>query len=265
MILVTGGTGNIGSEVVRLLVEAGAPVRVLTRDSGKASTHGGRAQIAQGDLGRPETLGAAFAGVEKLFFVSPGANAVPALAAHAIDAAQKAGVRHVVMNSSSTILTDPMISIGRWHLEGEEILKGSGMAWTVLRPGNFASNALRWAGTIRSQGAVFGVRGGAQSAPIDPRDIAAVGARALLDAGHEGQTYVLTGAELMSMEEQIGIIARVIGKPVRFVEVPEAGARAGMLKSGMPEVMVDALLEMYRAYRTSGSGAVRCGRRRSAM
>jgi uncharacterized protein YbjT (DUF2867 family) len=109
------------------------------------------------------------------------------------------------------------------------------------------ANSLRWAGSIRGQASVFAPNGDGRSAPIDPKDIAAVAFVALTRAGHQGKTYPITGSELLSAREQVECIAKALGKPVRFVEVPEAGARAGMLKSGMPELMVDAVLELIRA------------------
>ena len=81
---------------------------------------------------------------------------------------------------------------------------------------------------------------------VDPRDIAAVAVKALSSEGHEGKTYRLTGPTPITAVEQVSILAGALGKPVRFVEVPEAGARAGMLKAGVTEVLADALLELTR-------------------
>jgi uncharacterized protein YbjT (DUF2867 family) len=251
MILVTGATGDVGGEVVRQLVAAGETVRVLARDPVKAAKLGPAVEVVRGDLLQPETLTAALVGAEKLFLMA-GAEDLPAVAQHAIPAAKHAGVRHVVLLSSSTILTEPMVTIGKWHLAAEQHLEASGLAWTMLRPGNFASNALRWAPTIKAQGAVYGTAGDGKSAPIDPYDIASVAAKALTTPGHEGKRYVLTSEELLTMAEQVDAIGAAIGKPVRLIDVPEAGARAGMLKSGMNEVLVDALLELMTSVRTGG-------------
>lgn len=245
-ILVTGATGKIGSEVVRLLLERGRRVRVLTRDPKKVAHHGDKVEVAVGEPTDPAALARAMEGVERAFVHSPSAEHVPLVAGHAAKGAKAAGVRHLVLNSSGTILMEPKVTIGRWHLEGEEKIKASGIPWTMLRPGNFASNTLRWAGSIKSQGAVYGPNGSGRSAPIDPRDIGAVAAAALAEDGHAGKTYVLTGPELLSTAEQVAHIGTALGKPLKFVEVPEAGARAGMLKSGMPPHMADALLELMR-------------------
>jgi uncharacterized protein YbjT (DUF2867 family) len=148
-----------------------------------------------------------------------------------------------VLLSSDTTLMEPIGAIGRWHLAAEQQLEATGIAWTMLRPGNFASNVLRWVPMIKAQGAVFGPAGG-KSAPIDPYDIASVAVKALTTAGHEGKKYHLTGPELLTAAEQVDIIGAALGKALRYVEVPDEGARAGMLRSGMPEALADAVLEL---------------------
>jgi uncharacterized protein YbjT (DUF2867 family) len=248
MILVTGATGNIGGALVKMLAAASRPVRVLARDPAKAKAAiGDPVEIVKGDLTQPETFASAFDGVEKAFFVGAAADGLAAIGGPFFDAAKKAGTKHVVAVSSGTILIDPPVMMGRWHLAMEERLKATGLAWTMLRPGGFASNALRWAGMIRTQGAVFAPHGDARSAPIDPRDIAAVGFTALTTPGHEGKSYPLTGSGVVTTREQVDIVSKAIGKATRFVEVPEEGARANMMKSGMPEVMVSAIMELVAA------------------
>ena len=243
MIAVTGATGNIGSHVVRELVRRKVKVRALSRDPSKLRTDGHEAMKA--DLLDAASLDAAFAGAEKVFLMA-GARDLPRAAANAAGAAKRAGVRHVVMVSSGTILMRPEPTIGRWHREAEEAIDASGLAWTFLRPDNFASNSLRWAGMIRAQSAVFAPAGGA-SAPIDPRDIGDVAVAALTSPGHEGKKYVLTGPARMTAAEQVEAIAAALEKAVRFVAVPVEGARAGMLKSGMDEEMASAILELVTA------------------
>lgn len=240
MIVVSGASGNIGGHVVRELVRRGAKVRALSRDPSKLRAHGH--EVAKADFLEPSTLEAAFAGAEKVFLVAE-ARDLPRASAHAALAAKRAGVRHVVMVSSGTILMKPEPTIGRWHREAEEATRAAGVAWTFLRPDNFASNTLRWAGMIRAQSAVFAPAGG-KSAPIDPRDIGDVAVAALTGQGHEGKTYVLTGPALMTAAEQVETIGSALDKPVRFVAVPVEGARAGMLKAGMDEVLADAILEL---------------------
>lgn len=243
MILVTGATGNIGKEVVKLLVESGTTVRALTRDP-KRAAFPQSVEVVKGDLTKPETL--PLKGVEKVFLLA-GAMELPAISRDFVKAAKIHGAKHIVLNSSGTVGLKKMTKIGSWHLEAEEFLKGSGIAWTMLRPGNFASNTLRWAGMIRGQGTVFAPQGSGPTAPIDPRDIGSVAVTALTGKGHEGKTYVLTGPEAMTIEKQVQIIGKAIGKQLKFIAVPESKAREGMLKSGLPEVLADAIVELVQA------------------
>ncbi len=256
MILVTGATGNIGSEVLRQLVQGGHRVRVLARDPAKVAPLGAAGEVVRGDLTSPASLEGCFVGVRKALLMAP-AHELPTVAEHFAASAKRAGVQHLVLVSSATILIDPRTVIGGWHLAAEEHVKGSGLRWTMLRPGNFNSNALRWAGSIRAQGAVFAPLGDGKTAPIDPRDIASVAVHALTREGHEGETHVLTGPDHLSPKEQVACIAEAIGKPVRFVDVSEAAARAAMLKSGMSETLADAVLELMRASNSVKTDAVR--------
>jgi len=251
-ILVTGATGQIGGELARLLVAAGADVRGLTRDPLRAASAPAGARLVQGDLEQPATLASAFAGAEKAFFVASASPRLAQLGQHFADAAKHAGVRHVVIVSSSTVLFEPRPLIGQWHFELEQRVEASGLPATMLRPGNFASNVLRWESMIRGQGSVFQAHGDGRSAPIDPRDIAAVAFQALTTARHEGQRYALSGPELLSAREQVERIGRALGRPVRFVEVPEERARQGMTGAGMSALMADAILELLRAGAASG-------------
>nr|AYM52946.1 nucleotide-diphosphate-sugar epimerase/NmrA family protein [Jahnella sp. MSr9139] len=242
MILVTGATGNVGGAVLEQLVEAGYRVRVLARDPAKLGDLGGKVEVVKGDLSRPETLEAAFAGVDRAFIVCTGSD-LATLAGNAAEAARKAGVKHLVLLSSASVGSGYDIQIGRWHRDAEARVKASGLAWTMVQPGAFASNTLQWVGSIKAQGAVFQATGDGKTAPIDPRDIAAVAVKALTTPGHEGKAYVLTGPELLSTSEQVAKISAAIGRPLRFVEVTEAQAREGLEKAGLPEVFISALLE----------------------
>jgi (4-alkanoyl-5-oxo-2,5-dihydrofuran-3-yl)methyl phosphate reductase len=243
MILVTGANGTVGSEVVRQLLAIGESVRVLVRDRKKASGLGAEVSVVEADLAKPETLGAAFASIEKAFLVAAGPD-LPNLDANAVDAARAARVKHIVKLSAQVVDAEPSIQIARWHRDGEARLKASGVPWTILRPAHFATNALHWIGSIRTQSAVFQPTGEGKMATIDPCDIAAVAVTVLTRPGHEGKEYALTGSEALSTAEQVRTIGAAIGRPLRFVDVPAEAARDKMLQAGMPEGMVIAVLEL---------------------
>jgi uncharacterized protein YbjT (DUF2867 family) len=244
-ILVTGGTGGIGVPLVKMLVAAQARVRVLTRDRARAqSVLGDGVEFVEGDLGKPDTLAPALAGCERVFFLGAAGPTLAVDAAAFAKAAKAAGVRHVVAISSGTIEMTPKVALGTWHAAMEAAFTGAGLATTFLRPDNFASNALRWAGLIRGKGMVFSSAADSQSVPIDPFDIAAVASVALTAPGHEGKVYVLSGPSVVSMREQVAIIGRELGRSLNVVEIPPEKARAGMVDNGVPPAMADAILEL---------------------
>lgn len=253
MILVTGATGNIGSEVVRLLRQSEKQVRILVRDPKKLVSNDTGLEAITGDLSRPETLPKAFLGVTKLFLMGP-AHELPEITRNVLRAAKESPLQHVVLVSSSTVYMEPEIALGRWHREAEDQIKASGLAYTMLRPGQFASNSKMWWGrSISAQGAVYLQASRARSAPIDPRDIAAVAICALTEPGHEGKTYRLIGPPPhLSAADQVQIIGEALGRPLRVIEVTEAAAREGMLRSGVPVHLVDAVSEVIRASSQAG-------------
>jgi uncharacterized protein YbjT (DUF2867 family) len=133
---------------------------------------------------------------------------------------------------------DPIFAL---HAEMERLIEASGLSWTALRSDTLASNTLGWAEQIRTTGVVRGPLTAA-TAVVDPRDVAAVAARALTDDAHSGATHLLTGPQVISRPEQVEAIGAAIGRGLRFEEVPVAEARARMLADGRPPALVDALL-----------------------
>ncbi|MGW7257874.1 NAD(P)H-binding protein [Streptomyces sp. NPDC054834] len=215
MIAVTGATGNVGRALVERLVTAGRPVRALTRDPQRAALPQG-AEVVRFS---PDEGAALFEGASKLFlYVQAGAGRTDAL----LDAARKAGVRHVVLLSSAIIQegADETHPIHVMHATAERQIRDSGLQWTFLRPGAFATNALQWAPQIRTSDTVRGVYADMVAAPIHEDDIAAVAERALLDPGHEGAVHRLTGPEAVTNAQQIAAIGRAVGRDLRFVEAP---------------------------------------------
>jgi uncharacterized protein YbjT (DUF2867 family) len=240
MILITGATGTVGRQLVAELVAEGVRVRALSRTPERAGLPAG-VEVVAGDLGHPATLDAALAGVQQVFLLSGGPEG-PAHDINLIGAARQAGVARVVTLSvlgAGYGADDP---ITRWHLAGERAVVASGMAWTVLRPGAFMSNALLWAPTIKTQDAIYTPFAQAKTAAIDPADIAAVAARALTEPGHDSKTYPLTGPELLCAADQAQTLGTALGRPLRLVDVPPEAAEAAMVGSGMPAQLADAVI-----------------------
>jgi uncharacterized protein YbjT (DUF2867 family) len=155
-------------------------------------------------------------------------------------------VKHVV-KLSVVAAEAPIDVFGKLHAESEARLRESGVAWTMLRPHYFMSNTLRWADTIHAQGAFYYPTADGRWAAIDPSDIAAVAVKALTEPGHTGKAYTLSGPEALSAAEYADQLSAAIGKPVKFVNVPIEAVRVGLLKSGMPPVHADALIDLLGA------------------
>ncbi|MFE6054299.1 SDR family oxidoreductase [Kitasatospora sp. NPDC056446] len=223
MILVTGATGNIGRALLDELRAGGAgPLRGLTRDAASAAFPDGVAAV-EGSLADTASLKPALTGVRSLFLVSRlGSDA------EILDAARQAGVEHVVLVSSITVETHPHLGPAAENLAVERHLQDSGMAWTVLRPTQFASNSLMWAATIRAHGTVRAPFADTGLPTIHPADIASVARAALTGPGHHGQEYALTGPELVTARQQAEAIAAALGREVPFAETSRQEAHAGM-------------------------------------
>lgn len=241
-ILVTGASGHVGHAVLEQLLAAGADVRASSRDPRAAHLPTGVPVVAA-DLTRPETLPAALDGVARVFLY-----AQPEGIDGFVQAARAAGVEQVVFLSSSSVVepgaaTDP---IAQRHRAVEQALERSGLAWTFVRPGAFATNALSWARPIRAEGVVRLPYPRAESAPIHEADIAAVAVAALTGETLHDAAPVLTGPESLTRERQVTLIGAAIGRDVRCVELTPAQAREGMAAS-MPPPFVDGLLRMWAA------------------
>jgi len=254
-ILVTGATGNVGSQVVQQLVAAGITPRVAVRSINKAeSLKKAGAEPVEMDLDRPETVQPAFAGVDKVFLVSPFVPNMVELTAISIEAATQANVQQIVKLFA---LAQPGIALSKWHGEMENAIASSGIPFTFLRPNGFMQNfATAMAGTIKADNAFYLDAGDGKVSFVDTRDIASVAVAALTTSGHEGQSYTITGSEALSHTQCASILSQILGRTINYVDVPEDTVRQGMQGAGMPEPTVNALLELYASYKAEQAGTV---------
>ena len=245
-ILVIGGTGTIGRQVVSRLVAKGAPVRALVRNPSAASLPP-QVEVVRGDLTLPETLDPCLDGLDSVFLVwtAPAAAAAPALERIA------KRVRRIVLLSAPIKTAHPLFQqpnpLRTMFEQIEQQIEASGVRWTFLRPGMFAANALSWwAPQMRVGDVVRWPHLAAPTAPIDERDIAAVAVRALCEDGLEGSEYVLTGPQSLSQFRQVSIIGGVIGRSLRIQEISPDEARRELLRIG-PLPAVNMLLQAWAA------------------
>lgn len=234
-VLVTGATGHVGRHVVEQLRTAGVPVRASTRRPGE-SAFGPGVEVVHGDLADPASMRDAVRGVDRMYLFP-----VPDTAGDVAEIARRAGVRHAVVLSSSSV-TDEGNHSGQYHLAVERAVEDAGLGWTMVRPDEFANNILwKWGHSIRTESVVRAPYPAAARVLIHEADVAAVVVAALLDERHAGQRYELTGPEVLTQAEQVRLIATAAGRDIRFEEISPGAAREQM-SAFMPAPVVDMVL-----------------------
>ncbi|MEV7787797.1 NAD(P)H-binding protein [Streptomyces sp. NPDC088106] len=246
-VLVTGATGRVGRLVVDQLLDAGVPVRALTRHPAAAATLPAKAEVFTGDLTEPESLDPALRGAGAVFLVWTA----PPRTAPAVIERLAAQVRRVVLLSSPHRTPHPFFRqpnpMAELHAGIERLIAATGLETTVIRPGMLASNSLAWwAPTIRAGKAVRWPYGAAETAPVDDRDVAAVSARTLYQRGHAGGDYVLTGSESLTQAAQVGVIGDALGHRIAFEEMTPDEFRS-LSEGAAPSEVIDMLLTAWSA------------------
>ncbi|MFG6200222.1 NAD(P)H-binding protein [Nonomuraea sp. JJY05] len=241
VMVVFGARGSVGRHVAAGLLAAGEHVRVTSRDPGKGGFPAS-AEVVAADLERPETLPAALEGATKVFVY-----AIPDGVAGFVEAARSAGVRQVVLLSSAAVVIEGFERnpIAVQHQVVETAVEESGLDWTFIRPGMFATNTLWWwQAAIRGGGVVRLPYPEAETAPIHEKDLAALAVTALTEPGHERRAYTVYGAESLTLRRQVEHIGEAIGRPVTVEVVSEAQAREEMGRT-TPAVGVEVIMKQW--------------------
>lgn len=239
MIVVTGATGNVGRPLTRVLAEAGEQVTAVSRHAAEVP-EGVRHVVA--DLADPAGLEPVLSGAKALFVLLSGdLHAAGANPAGILARAADAGVGRVVLLSTLGVVTRPFGTTRIRMRALEDTLRESGMRWSILRPGGYASNALWWAHSIRAERVAAAPFGDVGVPILDPADIADVAAACLVDDRHHEGVYELTGPAVITPREQVAVIAAALGTPVRFHELTREEAKAGMIQRVPAELADDTL------------------------
>ncbi len=246
MYLVTGATGNVGSEVASQLLAKGQKVRVFTRDAAKVAHWGNRVEVATGDLTRPETFAQALSGVDGVFIMN---GALDGGVFRQLIAAAKAQGNLRIVFLSTIFAGSPESPIGQLHKDKEDVIRASGLSGKFVRAGSFMTNAYQWIGTVKGEGVVYNALGAGKAAPIAPEDIAAVAVHALTVPNPSPEVFEVTGSELLSVPEQVAILSKALGKPIKSVDVPAESAAQGLLRAGLPAPVAAAVAQSFAAIR----------------
>jgi uncharacterized protein YbjT (DUF2867 family) len=243
MILVTGASGKVGSEAIRLLAAralvrdpsralVGDPLRALVRDPSRAPRES--AEVVVGDFDRPDTLDAALRGVDTVVLVSP---AVPAQEIAVIDSAVRQGVTHIVKITSKASADSP-VERRRGQAEIEAHLLASGLGYTLLRANAYMQNLLALAPMIKQTDGFVMSAGDGQVGMIDARDVAAVAATVAADpVRHDKRTYWLTGPELVTYAGVAAELSELLGRPIEYRRIPPGEHLTAMIRAGVPSAV----------------------------
>jgi uncharacterized protein YbjT (DUF2867 family) len=251
MICVTGASGTVGREVVKQLQALNAPFRAAVSSASSADALRARGVDAVTcDYHQPETVAAALEGCDTLFLLGPNLIEQTQLETDAVAAAKAAGVRHIVKLSVMGA-ADEAYSLAHVHRPVEKAIEASGLTWTFLRPNSYMQNIVTFMKpTIQSDSMFYSACGAARISHVDTRDIAAVAAQALTAPDqHQGEVYVLTGPEAVSYDDLAAAVSSVLDRPITHVNLPAEDLKAGMLAEGMPEPLVDRMLDLERYFR----------------
>lgn len=253
MILVIGGRSKIGSALIEDLVSKSQEVRALARTGEPATTMPG-VEVVAGDLADEGSLVKAMQGAEKVFLLSsPHADAV-SWHRNAIDAARRSDVQLLVRSSIiGADQTSPAEFVNA-HTVSDRYLEDSGLTFTIVRPNLFLQNIPESTiPAIDGSGSFYLNAGHARISMVDVRDVAAVAAVVLTEAGHAGAHYEVTGSEALSYDDVAAKLARSMGRPITYVDAPDDAVRQSLLGAGFNPWFADALVGLYQDYRRSGT------------
>ncbi|MFE7226117.1 SDR family oxidoreductase [Nocardioides sp. NPDC057577] len=252
-IAITGASGQLGRLVADQLLTTVDPAEVvlLTRDPAKLSDYAERgADVRAADFGKPEELVDAFSGVERVLLISTdvvGARVEGHRAA--IDAAVKAGVRHIAYTSVPEPTADNPAGVVPDHSATEDALRESGLAWTMLRNNLYADMQVDAVAQAAATGQLVTNIGDGGAAYVTRADCAAVAAGVLTSEGHEGKAYDVTGSHAYTAADLAELATQRSGKPVEVVQVDDEAYTAGLASAGLPDFIAPLLTSFGTATR----------------
>jgi len=237
--LITTANGMFGNATLRALVARGASVRALVRDAAKFGEVDSGVEVRVGDLDDANSVATAVEGVDRVFLVTPMDARIAERETRVIHAAQAAGVRQIVkIYGAVEHGGDPLDTM---HRESIAALQASGLEWSLISPNSvMETSLLPMADAVKERGEIYGISGKGKIGLVALADVAEAAAVVLTGEGHHAQNYEITGAKAVDLFEVARTLSEVLGREVRYVDMPEA-AFAEMLveEAGMPPEVVE--------------------------
>jgi uncharacterized protein YbjT (DUF2867 family) len=261
-ILVTGASGNIGSEVVKQLLAVTPAVSIKaavhSRQNVKNVKDGDRVKVIPIDYNESDTLREALKDVDKLFLLTPDVPNAAYLASNAVTEAKKAGIRHIVKQSVMGANLDADVGTMRLHRQVEEIIEQSGIPFTFLRPNEFMQNFINFhSPSVKGNNAFYIPLEDAKVSLVDVRDIAAIAVESLIDEDkHKNKTYLITGPEALSYHQVAEVLSNATGRKISYVNISEEEAKAAMKEIGMSDWLINTVSELSDYFRKGKASEV---------
>ena len=256
MILFTGLTGAVGTEIVKLLPEFGIRARGLVRDPAKADLiKAASVEVITGDLGDPVAIKEALQGCDKAFLLMANSREQLDLEISFVDAARASGVRYLVKMSANGANSNSTSLLKRYHGDSEQHIRDSGLSYTLVRPNYFMQNMFHVAAGIIDQDKYFMPMRDGQVGIIDVRDVARFILTVLTSPGHENKTYEITGPELVSFHDIAGQLSEVVGREIRYVDVPAEDFKESLSQWVPDDWYVETVSDMFKLT-AQGRGAL---------
>ncbi len=256
-ILISGATGNVGSQLVRRLAALNTPFKALVRNSDNIELLKSlpQAEIIIGDLADEPKLIDAMQGIEKAFLLTNSSEHAELLQLNFVHAAHRSGIKHLVKLSQFAANENSPVRFLRYHARVENKVKKLGLSYTFLRPNLYMQGLIAFKDYIKKDGKFYASVGNAAISAVDIRDIAAVAAKALTETGHENKIYNITGKEAITHYQMADIFSRVLGRKIMFIDVTPDQMEEAIRAAGFPEWQVKGLIEDYAHY-ARGEAAV---------
>ena len=254
-ILVTGATGNIGSEVVKELLSDAPDVSikaaVRSSQNVKKVKSDARVKVIQIDYNEPQTVREALNGVDKLFLLTPDVPNAADLASNVVIEAKKAGIKQIVKQSVMGAALEADVGTMRLHRQVEKFIEQSGIPFTFLRPNEFMQNFINFhSPSIKGNNAFYVPLEDAKVSLVDVRDIAGVAVKSLINEDkHKNKTYLITGPEALSYHQVAEILSNTTGRKINYVNISDGEARAAMKEIGMSDWLINTVSELSEYFR----------------